>query len=313
GPYAFELKNVPGADGPVNATLVYVQTPPRKTPEEITLEDEDEDDSEKRPMSSLTLAWKLSILFENGRRFDGYACARCQGALVRLLDLSIQQKPALESSGSEKESAESCFGWGESASIREGVKQFFGRGLNSGDNQTTSSMEGTVVKPSTYRSLNSPLHWGVERMGHAWADILSSLNSTIIAISDDRTGQDENPADSNPSGDALEAETASKSAVLTTLIPASLALLPCNPTFLMARDALIQADQILFDGKYACALWGGFAERGLGVGAQWDAGITWTPWGGGKRKDAFDIPEECGSTSTKDMKVGAAKNKRDEL
>ncbi|KAG9040849.1 hypothetical protein FS837_013008 [Tulasnella sp. UAMH 9824] len=71
GPYAFELKNVPGTDGPVNTTLVYVQTPPRKMPEVITLDDEDEYDSEKRPISSLTLAWRLSILFQNGRRFDG--------------------------------------------------------------------------------------------------------------------------------------------------------------------------------------------------------------------------------------------------
>ncbi|KAG9040848.1 hypothetical protein FS837_013007 [Tulasnella sp. UAMH 9824] len=29
----------------------------------------------------------------------------------------------------------------------------------------------------------------------------------------------------------------------------------------MARDALIQADEILFDGNYTCALWRGFAER----------------------------------------------------
>ncbi|KAG9023010.1 Fungalysin/Thermolysin Extracellular metalloproteinase 5, partial [Tulasnella sp. UAMH 9824] len=133
-----------------------------------------------------------------------------------------------------------------------------------------------------------------------------------MAISDDRTGKDETPADFNPSDDAAEAKTASKSTILTTLIPTSLTLLPCNPTFLMARDALIQADQILFDGNYTCALWRGFAERGLGVGAHWDAGITWTPWGGGKRKDAFDIPEECGSVGIKKMKPDAMKNKRDE-
>ncbi|KAG8914044.1 Fungalysin/Thermolysin Extracellular metalloproteinase 5 [Tulasnella sp. 408] len=314
GPYAFELQNVPGADGPVNATLVYVQTPPRKTPEVITLEDEDEDDSEKRPISSLTLAWKLSILFKKGRRFDGYAGARYQGALVRLLDLSVRQNPALETSGSKKEGAESCFGWGESAAIQEGAKQFFGRGLASGDNDTTSSStEGTVVKLPTYRSLNSPLHWGVERMGHAWADILKSVNLTIIAIGDGHTIQDETPAESNPSVHTAESETTSKSTVLTTLVPASLALLPCNPTFLMARDALIQADQILFDGNHTCALRRGFAERGLGVGAHWDAGITWTPWGGGKRKDAFDIPEECGLVGMETMKTDAMKNRRDEL
>ncbi|KIO19801.1 hypothetical protein M407DRAFT_30548 [Tulasnella calospora MUT 4182] len=44
GRYAFELKNVPGADGPVNATLVYVQTPPRRPHEMFTLEEEDDHD-----------------------------------------------------------------------------------------------------------------------------------------------------------------------------------------------------------------------------------------------------------------------------
>ncbi|KAG9042337.1 Fungalysin/Thermolysin Extracellular metalloproteinase 5 [Tulasnella sp. UAMH 9824] len=318
GPYAFELQNVPGADGPVNATLVYVQTPPRKSPESITLQDDDddnEDDSENRPMSSLKLAWKLSIPFKNGRRFDGYlGLTGCDGALVGLLDLSAHQNTALESSGSERKGAESCFGWGESAAIREGVKQFFETGLNSGDDETTSSSsERATAKPLTYRSLNSPPHWGVDGMGHVWADILSSVDLKVAAFCDDNTSQDENVPDPNPSDDALEAGTASKSTVLTTLIPASLALLPCNPTFLMAREALIQADHILFDGKYACALWRGFAERGMGVGAHWDAEMTWTPWGGGKRKDGFDIPEECGSTSMKGQKADAKKNNRDEL
>ncbi|KAG9041311.1 Fungalysin/Thermolysin Extracellular metalloproteinase 5 [Tulasnella sp. UAMH 9824] len=311
GPYGFELQNVPGADGPVNATLVYVQTPPRKSPESITLEDEyDEEDSKKHPTSSLMLAWKLSILFKNGRRFDGYVgLIRCEGTLVRLLDLSTDQNTALESRGSEKNGAESCFGWGESAAIREGVKQFFERDLTSGDDETTSSStERAIVKPLTYRSLNSPPHWGVDGMGHVWADILSSVKLNIAAFCDDNTSRDETLPDSNPSGGAPE-----KSDPLTSLIPASLTLLPCNPTFLMARDALIQADRILFDGKYACALWRGFAERGMGVGAHWDAEMTWTPWGGGKRKDGFDIPEECGTTSMKSKKADAKKNNRVEL
>lgn len=70
-----------------------------------------------------------------------------------------------------------------------------------------------------------------------------------------------------------------------------LALQPCNPTFLQARDAWIQADVNRFDGANACLLWNvrftflqlprnsclthtdvcdgfqAFAGRGLGVNA----------------------------------------------
>ncbi|KAF8886750.1 Fungalysin metallopeptidase-domain-containing protein [Infundibulicybe gibba] len=42
---------------------------------------------------------------------------------------------------------------------------------------------------------------------------------------------------------------------------------PCNPTFVNARDALIQADQDRYAGVNKCLLWRVFASRGLGVNA----------------------------------------------
>ncbi|KAI3595093.1 putative extracellular elastinolytic metalloproteinase precursor [Moniliophthora roreri] len=47
----------------------------------------------------------------------------------------------------------------------------------------------------------------------------------------------------------------------------ALALQPCNPTFLTARDAWIQADVNRFNGANRCILWNAFASRGLGVNA----------------------------------------------
>ncbi|KAG8893869.1 Fungalysin/Thermolysin Extracellular metalloproteinase 5 [Tulasnella sp. 417] len=307
GPYAFELRNIPGADGPVNATLAYVQTPPRKSTDPFTMEeDEGDNDDETRPASSLTLTWKLSILFKNGRKFDGYMGARCQSGLVRLLDLSSSPPPqVLESWSREEERREGCFGWGEGASIREGVRQLLGRG-----GSEPLPKEGAVGKPLTYRSLNGRLHWGIDRMGHVWADILSSVNRTIIAHADEGARENEIPVGSNPNDVVPEPQIASKDVVLTSLIPAALALIPCNPTFLMARDALIQADQLFFNGTYKCALWRGSAERGMGVNAHWATEMIWTPWGGGKRKDEFDVPEECGYVK---VKVDATENRRDEL
>ncbi|MFT5244760.1 MAG: hypothetical protein ACI8QQ_002705 [Psychroserpens sp.] len=44
-------------------------------------------------------------------------------------------------------------------------------------------------------------------------------------------------------------------------------LLPCSPTFIDARDAIIAADQAITGGKDYCLIWEVFAARGLGVNA----------------------------------------------
>ena len=54
----------------------------------------------------------------------------------------------------------------------------------------------------------------------------------------------------------------------------------CSPSFFDARDAIIQADEILTGGENFCDLWAGFAEKGLGPNAQV---VDRTPWGGGIR------------------------------
>ena len=49
-----------------------------------------------------------------------------------------------------------------------------------------------------------------------------------------------------------------------------------------ARDAIIQADDILTGGQNFCDIWKGFAARGLGEDA---SVIGKTPWGGGIRSN----------------------------
>lgn len=51
------------------------------------------------------------------------------------------------------------------------------------------------------------------------------------------------------------------------LITEGMRLAPDDPSFLEARDAIIQADQALFDGDNHSALWGVFAARGMGFSA----------------------------------------------
>ncbi|KAI8852194.1 Fungalysin metallopeptidase-domain-containing protein [Chytridium lagenaria] len=58
-------------------------------------------------------------------------------------------------------------------------------------------------------------------------------------------------------------------------------LQPCNPTFITARDAIIQADQKNTGGKFKCAIWKGFAKRGLGFGAT------------STKANVFALPADC--------------------
>jgi extracellular elastinolytic metalloproteinase len=78
--------------------------------------------------------------------------------------------------------------------------------------------------------------------------------------------------------------------VLTTvrrLVINAMKLQKCRPSFFDARDAIIQADQILTGGENFCVLWKGFGDRGLGP----DADVKGrTDWGGGIRKDVRCVP-----------------------
>ena len=47
-------------------------------------------------------------------------------------------------------------------------------------------------------------------------------------------------------------------------------LMPRNPTFLVARDAILSADLMRFDGKNQDLIWRAFARRGFGSNATHD-------------------------------------------
>ncbi len=65
---------------------------------------------------------------------------------------------------------------------------------------------------------------------------------------------------------------------------------PIRPSFLNARDGILQADQNLNGGANRCAIWTVFARHGMGVSAVGNDGTTHTA--------ASDVPSECGGTCT---------------
>lgn len=78
--------------------------------------------------------------------------------------------------------------------------------------------------------------------------------------------------------------------LIAHLLVEGMKLQPCRPSFVNARDAIIQADVVLTGGNNTCDIWKAFAERGLGVEART---VGQLPWGGGVRSEDFTVPKIC--------------------
>ena len=75
------------------------------------------------------------------------------------------------------------------------------------------------------------------------------------------------------------------------LVVDGLKMQPCRPSFLDARDAILQADHVLTGGRYACLIWKGFAKRGLGIDVK--VVKAKVPWQEDHRTDGFTVPSDC--------------------
>jgi alpha-tubulin suppressor-like RCC1 family protein len=78
--------------------------------------------------------------------------------------------------------------------------------------------------------------------------------------------------------------------MMLQLVTDGMNLSPANPTFMEARDAIIQADRINNDGRNAEELWRAFAKRGMGVSAEAPVSLTYSTLPG--LREAFDLPDE---------------------
>ncbi|KAJ3363440.1 Fungalysin/Thermolysin Extracellular metalloproteinase 5 [Allomyces javanicus] len=136
------------------------------------------------------------------------------------------------------------------------------------------------VNPSTYSFLNHAGYWGVHAKGEVWAAILLEVYWNLI----DELGW---------TGDWKSAAVDKGNTLFNQLVVDGLTMQPCRPTFLDARSAILQAEAVLTGGKHVCAIWRGFAKRGLGVDAQRIPGKN--PWDDDTRIDGFSVPDECRS------------------
>ncbi|KAJ7252047.1 Fungalysin metallopeptidase-domain-containing protein [Mycena rebaudengoi] len=110
-----------------------------------------------------------------------------------------------------------------------------------------------TVNPLRYSSLRTLTE--VHDIGEVWANILHNVYAQLVGALGFST-----TARTTPTG-------TQGNVVFLHLFLDALALQPCNPTFLTARDAWIQADANRFAGANRCVLWRAFASRGLGTNA----------------------------------------------
>ncbi|KAK2748725.1 Extracellular metalloproteinase 9 [Myotisia sp. PD_48] len=117
-----------------------------------------------------------------------------------------------------------------------------------------------TTNPLTYVRVNNQR--GVHAVGTTWASMLYEVLWNLI--------------DKHGKNDGLwpifngKVPTDGKFLAMKLVVD-GMALQPCNPNFVQARDAILDADKALTGGANACEIWTGFAKRGLGQGAVYNA------------------------------------------
>jgi len=115
----------------------------------------------------------------------------------------------------------------------------------------------TVPAAAVHNSY-SDLGFGVHADGEVWAATLWDLRTQLGAAITDR------------------------------LVLNGMKFTPTRPSFLNARDGILQADQNLNGGANRCAIWTVFARHGMGVSAVGNDGTTHVA--------ATNLPADCGGT-----------------
>lgn len=205
-----------------------------------------------------------------------------------------------------------CLGWGEAGGMGEGWGDFFatvirmdpkthnytsvydmGSWANGGDGiRSYPYTTDTTLNPESYKVMDQPGYWGVHAKGEVWAGMLYEVVQLLI----EKHGMAKSifpPTNSSMQDDFYRKGSKipkNGNTLALQLVVDGMKLQPCRPSFMDARDAIIQADEVLTGGENKCLLWEGFTKRGLGPKAEL---VGSTPWGGGVRTEDKVMPKKC--------------------
>lgn len=130
-----------------------------------------------------------------------------------------------------------------------------------------------TTNPHTYGDVDAITR--VHGIGTVWATMLYEMMWNLI----DKHGK--NDADVPTFNGKVP--TDGKYLAIKLVIDA-MALQPCSPNFVSARNAILDADKVLTGGSNKCEIWKAFAKRGLGNGAVYNAT---------KRTTSTALPSGC--------------------
>ncbi|KAI9281115.1 Fungalysin metallopeptidase-domain-containing protein [Sporodiniella umbellata] len=187
-----------------------------------------------------------------------------------------------------------CLGYGESGGMGEGWGDFIATVIRMSSSDTRQRNVGMgnyanggqgirkylystsmSTNPSTYKIMDRFDYWGVHAKGEVWAEMLYEVYWNLV----DRLGFTPDwfpPVPNDVTKKQLDEQdlqsirnhvTSHGNTLAVQLVMDGLKLQPCNPSFVDARDAILQAEQQLTGGDYHCDIYKAFAKRGLGVGA----------------------------------------------
>ncbi|KAG0314809.1 Fungalysin/Thermolysin Extracellular metalloproteinase 5 [Dissophora globulifera] len=190
-----------------------------------------------------------------------------------------------------------CLGWGEAGGMGEGWGDFFatmfrqkkhhdyesefdmGSYANGGQGIRRFPYSTSLkTNPETFKIMDGPQYWGVHAKGEVWAQMLFEVYQNLhlrLPFTEDWYTED---------------KTSYANTLVLQLVVDGLKLQPCSPSFIQARDAIIQAEKVLTEGKYHCDIWKAFSKRGLGPKAK-VVGAN-SPFGS-VRTESFDLPKGC--------------------
>ncbi|KAJ2485324.1 hypothetical protein IWW37_005974 [Coemansia sp. RSA 2050] len=107
-----------------------------------------------------------------------------------------------------------------------------------------------ATNPTTYAYLARADYQEVHAIGEVWAAMLYEV---MWALND-----------KNGIGDLFARDLTKGNVLFLQILLDAMKLQPCNPTFINARDAILQAEMNLSGGNNKCEIWKAFAKRGLG-------------------------------------------------
>ncbi|KAF9903965.1 Fungalysin/Thermolysin Extracellular metalloproteinase 5 [Linnemannia zychae] len=190
-----------------------------------------------------------------------------------------------------------CLGWGEAGGMGEGWGDFFATMFRQKpeynyDSEFTMgaySASGNGIRrfpystsletnPETFKIMDQSQYWGVHAKGEVWAGMLYEVYRNLnlrLPFTEDWYTND---------------KTKYANTLVLQLVVDGLKLQPCMPSFIQARDAILQAEKLLTNGEYQCDIWRAFTKRGLGpkakvIGANFPFGTV--------RTESFDLPKNC--------------------